>query len=72
MPRPTLQSIYSILGPLKLKQFSAIRNCGASLLDIRQAKAIADGTDHIVGSGERSLAGPVHQVLTILSAPRHD
>ena len=72
MSRPSLQTLYGILGPLKLKQFIAIQKCGTSLQDIRQAKAIADGTDDIAGTQERSLPGPVHQILTILSVPRHD
>ncbi|HEY9040150.1 MAG TPA: hypothetical protein VIN05_14550 [Roseovarius sp.] len=68
MPAPTLQNIYHVLGPLKLKQLRAIQHSGASLRDIREAKAIADGANDIAGTGERSLAGPVSQVLTILSA----
>lgn len=72
MQGPTLQNIYHLLGPLKLRQLHAIQNSGASLRDIREAKAIVDGTDDIVGTGERSLAGPVQQVLTILSGQHHD
>ena len=71
MPGPTLQNIYHVLGPLKLKQLHAIQNSGASLKDIREAKAIADETDDIVRTGERSLPGPVQQILTILSGSSH-
>ncbi|MCI2395979.1 hypothetical protein [Aliiroseovarius sediminis] len=72
MPEPTMQNIHHVLGPLTLEQLHAIQNSGASLEDIRQAKAIADGTDDIVGTGERSLPGAVQQILTILSGSSHD
>lgn len=72
MSRPTLQTIHGVLGPLKLKQFRAIRNCGASLQDIQHAKAIADSRNGVLKTKEETLAAPVHQVLTILSEPRHD
>ncbi len=70
MSEPTSQNICHILGPLEPGQLHAIQQSGASLQDIRDAKAIADGTDDIVGTGERSLAGPVQQVLNILSGRR--
>jgi hypothetical protein len=51
---------------------AAVQATGASLKDIEEAKAIAEGQSDIVGTGEQALAGPMSQVLTILRSACDD
>lgn len=60
------ESLHAILGQVDAQTIAAVQASGASLKDVEDAKAIADGRSDIVGSGEQDLPGPVKQVLTIL------
>lgn len=68
MARITEENLKTILGDVDAEVLAAVQSTGASLKDIQEAKAIADGHSDIVGSGEQVLSGPVKQVLNILTA----
>ncbi|MYM54367.1 hypothetical protein [Thalassovita mangrovi] len=70
MPAISRESLEKILGPIDDNSLAAIQDSGASLRDVSEAKAIADGKSDIVGQGEQAIPGPVKQVLTILSGAR--
>jgi hypothetical protein len=63
----TRESLKEILGEIDENTLAAIQASGASLKDVIEAKALADGTSDIVGQGEQAIPGPVKQVLTMLS-----
>lgn len=67
MNQLTRKAAEDLFGPLDDNVFAAIESTGASLADIAEAKSLADGTSDIAGQGERALAGPTKEVLTILS-----
>lgn len=67
MSNVTRQGVEDILGALSDDVFTAIEATGASLAQVAEAGSLADGTDDIVGTGESALAGPVREVLIILS-----
>lgn len=69
MTRITQESLRAILGEVDDRTLAAIQATGASLKDVEDAKAIADGRSDIVGSGEQALPGQVRQILTILETP---
>ena len=62
----TRENLVQILGQLDENTFAAILASGASIKDVVDAKALADGKSDIVGQGEHAIPGPVKQVLTIL------
>jgi len=66
MSQATRKNLEQILGHLNDNSYAAIQATGASLKDIIDAKAIADGKSDIVGQGEQVIPGPVKEVLTIL------
>lgn len=66
MSQVTHENLEKILGRLDGNRFAAIQATGASMKDIMDAKAIADGESDIVGQGEQTIPGPVKEVLTIL------
>ena len=70
MGEVTRKSAEQILGTLDDNAFAAIEASGASLKDITEAKAIADGTSDIVGQGEQALPGPVKELLIILGGSK--
>lgn len=55
-----------ILGAVDDNTFAALKATGASLAEIIEAKALADGTSDIAGQGEQVLSGPTKEVLIIL------
>ncbi|MHA7828109.1 MAG: hypothetical protein ACX93P_11185 [Roseovarius sp.] len=63
----TSDSLKKILGDIDGNTLAAIQATGASLKDVTDAKAIVDGESDIVGQGEQEIAGPVKQVVMILS-----
>ena len=66
MSQVTQENLEKILGQLDDNSFAAIQTTGASVRDIMDAKALADGKSDIVGQGEQAIPGPVKEVLTIL------
>lgn len=66
MSPTTRESLEQILGQLDDNTFAAIQASGASVKDVMDAKALAEGESDIVGQGEQVIPGPVKQVLTIL------
>ena len=66
MSQVTQENLEKILGQLDDNSFAAIQATGASVKDIMDAKALADGKSDIVGQGEQAIPGPVKEVLTIL------
>ncbi|MDQ2090140.1 hypothetical protein [Marimonas arenosa] len=72
MTHITQESLRAILGEVDAKIIAAVQATGASMKDVEEAKAIADGRSDIVGSGEQALSGPLKQVLTILGGAPDD
>lgn len=72
MTQMTHDSLRAILGGVDREMIAAVQATGASLKDIEEAKAIAEGQSDIVGTGEQALAGPMSQVLTILRSACDD
>jgi hypothetical protein len=72
MTQLTQESLRAVLGEVDAQVLMAVQATGASLKDVEEAKAIADGRSDIVGSGEQVLSGPVKQVLTILASTPDD
>ncbi len=66
MSQVTRKNLEQIIGNLDDNSYAAIQVTGASLKDIMDAKALADGKSDIVGQGEQVIPGPVKEVLTIL------
>ncbi|WP_456387538.1 hypothetical protein [Profundibacter sp.] len=66
MSQITRENLQHILGELDNNTCAAIQATGASIKDVTEAKAIADGKSDIVGQGEQAISGPVKEVLTIL------
>lgn len=66
MSQTTRESLEQILGQVDDNSIAAIQATGASLKDVVDAKALADGKSDIVGQGEQVIPGPVKEVLTIL------
>lgn len=66
MSQITRESLEKILGQVDDNSIAAIQATGASLKDVVDAKALADGKSDIVGQGEQVIPGPVKEVLTIL------
>ena len=66
MSQATRKNLEQILGRLDDKTCFAVQATGASLKDITEAKAIADGKSDIVGQGEQAIPGAMKEVLTIL------
>lgn len=66
----TQRNLEYLLGPLDETTVLALQATGASLKDIEEAQALADGASDIVGQGEQDLPQPVAQALTILLGAR--
>ena len=67
MSATTREALEKILGQVDDNTLAAIQASGASLKDVMDAKALAEGKSDIIGQGEQAIPGPVKQVLTILS-----
>ena len=67
MSATTRESLKEILSDVDDNTLAAIQASGASLKDVMDAKALAEGKSDIIGQGEQVIAGPVKQVLMILS-----
>jgi hypothetical protein len=72
MTQITMESLTALLGKVDAQVLAAVQATGASLQDVEEAKAIAEGRSDFVGSGEQALSGPVMEVLTILGSPPHE
>ncbi|HCQ63657.1 MAG TPA: hypothetical protein DIU07_00065 [Rhodobacteraceae bacterium] len=66
MTQLTRHSLELLLGRLTDNTVQALRATGASLEDIGQARALAEGKADIIGQGEQDIPEPVMQALLIL------
>ncbi len=64
----TLQEIIALLGNIEAAKAEAILTTGATLPEIEQALAWADGESDVMGEMERPLSGRIASVYEILRA----